>query len=317
MSQKIVIKTSVSKAPVQPQTVHYQWHWRRIFMAASMLMLTALAIVYGLMNSVNADEVHNIEMVEPSKVVISEPELVTDTAQHELENDVAAISEPETEVIAEEAMAPVQTVATDPELQESVLNATVINNQADVETASAAATEQTDTVEMLDSEFELAQSTDGTLVDEEVIETVATSPDVEQDKQTSSTQFSDNAKVTSVALGAQIDVQFISRAVLTTGISEREPVDVLKDSIEQTEFQEKLFFFTEVRKLKGQTISHLWFHQDQLMAEIPLTISADRYRTYSSKNIMPSQTGQWRVEAVTAQGELLAQKTFRIIPSAL
>jgi hypothetical protein len=92
---------------------------------------------------------------------------------------------------------------------------------------------------------------------------------------------------------------------------------VLKESIEQTEFQEKLFFFTEVRKLKGQTISHLWFHQDQLMAEISLTISADRYRTYSSKNIMPSQTGQWRVEAVTEQGELLAQKTFRIIPSAL
>ncbi|GMM86850.1 DUF2914 domain-containing protein [Pseudoalteromonas sp. MTN2-4] len=317
MSQKIVIKTSVSKTPVQPQTVHYQWHWRRIFMAASMLMLTALAIVYGLMNSVNADEVQNIEMVEPSKVVISEPELVTDTAQHELENDVAAISEPETEVIAEEAMAPVQTAAAEPERQEPVQNAASVDNQADIETASAVLTEQTDTLQTLDSESELAQSTDGTLVDEEVIETVATSPEVEQDTQTSSTQFSDNAKVTSVALGAQIDVQFISRAVLTTGISEREPVDVLKDSIEQTEFQEKLFFFTEVRKLKGQTISHLWFHQDQLMAEIPLTISADRYRTYSSKNIMPSQTGQWRVEAVTEQGELLAQKTFRIIPSAL
>ena len=317
MSQKIVIKTSVSKAPVQPKTVHYQWHWRRIFMAASMLMLTALAIVYGLMNSVNADEVQNIEMVEINKVVISKPELVTDTAQHELGHGGATISEPLTEVVASETMAPMQTVATGPELQESVQNATVINNQAGVETANAAATEQTDTVEMLDSEFELAQSTDGTLVDEEVIEIAATSPDVEQDTQTSSTQFSDNAKVTSLALGAQIDVQFISRAVLTTGISEREPVDVLKDSIEQTEFQEKLFFFTEVRKLKGQTISHLWFHQDQLMAEIPLTISADRYRTYSSKNIMPSQTGQWRVEAVTAQGELMAQKTFRIIPSAL
>ena len=317
MSQKIVIKTSVSKAPVQPQTVHYQWHWRRIFMAASMLMLTALAIVYGLMNSVNADEVQNIEMVEPSKVVISEPELVTDTAQHELENDIAAISEPETEVIAEEAMAPVQTAAAEPEQQKPEQNAASVDDQAGVETASAVLTEQTDTVQTLDSEPELVQVTDEISVEKETVETLTTSPEAEQDAETSSTQFSDNAKVTSVALGAQIDVQFISRAVLTTGISEREPVDVLKESIEQTEFQEKLFFFTEVRKLKGQTISHLWFHQDQLMAEIPLTISADRYRTYSSKNIMPSQTGQWRVEAVTEQGELLAQKTFRIIPSAL
>lgn len=317
MSQKIVIKTSVSKAPAQPQAVHYQWHWRRIFMAASMLMLTAVAIVYGLMNSVNADEVQNIEMVEPNTVVISEPALVTDTAQQELDNEVVVISEPETEVIAEEAMASVQTVAAEPELQEPEQNAASVDNQADVETASAVLTEQTDTQQTLDSESEFAQVTDEISVEKETVETAATSPEIEQDAETSSTQFSDNAKVTSVALGAQIDVQFISRAVLTTGISEREPIDVLKESIEQTQFQEKLFFFTEVRKLKGQTISHLWFHQDQLMAEISLTISADRYRTYSSKNIMPSQTGQWRVEAVTEQGELLAQKTFRIIPSAL
>ncbi|MEQ3512782.1 DUF2914 domain-containing protein [Pseudoalteromonas sp. BZB3] len=317
MSQKIVIKTSVSKAPAQPQAVHYQWHWRRIFMAASMLMLTAVAIVYGLMNSVNADEVLNIEMVEPNAVVISEPELVTDTAQQELDNGVAAISEPAIEVMAEEAMAPVQTAAAEFEQQKPEQNAASVDGQAGVETASAVLAEQTDTVQTLDSEPELVQVTDEISVEKETVETATTSPEVEQDAETSSTQFSDNAKVTSVALGAQIDVQFISRAVLTTGISEREPVDVLKESIEQTEFQEKLFFFTEVRKLKGQTISHLWFHQDQLMAEIPLTISADRYRTYSSKNIMPSQTGQWRVEAVTEQGELLAQKTFRIIPSAL
>jgi hypothetical protein len=317
MSQKIVIKTSVSKAPTQPQAVHYQWHWRRIFMAASMLILTAVAIVYGLMNSVNADEVQNIEMVEPNTVVISEPAPVTDTAQQELDNGVAAISEPEIEVMVAEKIVPVQTAAAEPELQEPEKNAASVDDQADVETASAVLTEQTDTVQTLASESELAQVTDEISVEKETVETATTSPEVEQDAETSSTQFSDNAKVTSVALGAQIDVQFISRAVLTTGISEREPVDVLKESIEQTQFQEKLFFFTEVRKLKGQTISHLWFHQDQLMAEISLSISADRYRTYSSKNIMPSQTGQWRVEAVTEQGELLAQKTFRIIPSAL
>jgi hypothetical protein len=71
-----------------------------------------------------------------------------------------------------------------------------------------------------------------------------------------------------------------------------------------------------VRGLQGQTIRHLWFHQDQLMAEIELPISANRHRTYSSKNIMPSQSGQWRIEAITADDRLLAQKTFRIIATA-
>jgi hypothetical protein len=140
---------------------------------------------------------------------------------------------------------------------------------------------------------------------------------IEKVPSSQSTQFSDHAQVTSVAVGAKIDMKHISRAVLTTAIEEREPVDVIKESIEQLQFQDKLFFFTEVHKLQGQVISHLWFHQDQLMAEIPLNIGANRFRTFSSKNIMPSQTGQWRVEAVTEQGELLAQKTFRIIPSAL
>ncbi len=317
MSQKIVIKTNVSRAPAQPQAVHYQWHWRRIFMAASMLTLTAMAIVYGLMNSVNADEVQNIEVLELNTVAV-EQELVTENTQHELANDDAANSEPVTEAIATEKMAVAHTAVTDAELQEPEQNTAAVDNQADVEaTASAVLTAQTNTTQTLDSKPELAQDTDEISVEKAAVEAAATLLEVEQDAETSSTQFSDSAKVTSVALGAQIDVQFISRAVLTTGMSDREPVDVLKESIEQTQFQEKLFFFTEVRALKGQTISHLWFHQDQLMAEIPLTISADRYRTYSSKNIMPSQTGQWRVEAVTEQGELLALKTFRIIPSAL
>ena len=218
MSQKIVIKTSVSKAPTQPQAVYYQWHWRRIFMAASMLMLTAVAIVYGLINSVNADEVQNTEMVEPNTVVISEPALVSDTAQQELDNEVVVISEPETEVIAEEAMAPVQTAAAEPEQQEPKQNAASVDDQAGVETASVVLTEQTDTVQTFDSEPELVQVTDEISVEKETVETVTISPEVEQDAETSSTQFSDNAKVTSVALGAQIDVQFISRAVLTLSL---------------------------------------------------------------------------------------------------
>ncbi len=101
--------------------------------------------------------------------------------------------------------------------------------------------------------------------------------------------------------------------MLTTAVSQREPENVLKDIVASNDFSDKLMFFTEVRNLDGQSISHLWFHQDQLMAEVELAIRANRYRTYSSKNIMPSQTGDWRVEVVTGSGKLLAQKVFRVV----
>ncbi|KJY98265.1 DUF2914 domain-containing protein, partial [Pseudoalteromonas piscicida] len=129
-------------------------------------------------------------------------------------------------------------------------------------------------------------------------------------------QFDAEARIASVALGAKIDTQFISRAVLTTMIDDREPTNVLKDVIATTQFSDKLYFFTEVHALKDQVVSHLWFHQDELMAEVELPIQAARYRTYSSKNVMPSQTGDWRVEVVTQSGQLLAQKTFRIVDNS-
>ncbi|MBQ4838930.1 DUF2914 domain-containing protein [Pseudoalteromonas luteoviolacea] len=132
----------------------------------------------------------------------------------------------------------------------------------------------------------------------------------------SQTQFAADAHVASIALNAKVDTSHISRAVLTSGIENREPINVLKHLVEPNKFQEKLFFFTEIKGLQGQVVQHLWFHQDQLMADISLPVSTPRYRTYSSKNIMPSQTGEWRVEVITESGQLLAQKSFRILAKA-
>ena len=60
MSQKIVIKTSVSKTPPETTSVTYQWHWKRIFMATAVFTGIASAGVYGVVNSVNADEANAI-----------------------------------------------------------------------------------------------------------------------------------------------------------------------------------------------------------------------------------------------------------------
>jgi hypothetical protein len=58
-------------------------------------------------------------------------------------------------------------------------------------------------------------------------------------------------------------------------------------------------------------VRHKWYFQDQLQAAVELSIYAERYRTYSSKNIAALQLGMWRVELV-AEGETLASKQFII-----
>ena len=139
--------------------------------------------------------------------------------------------------------------------------------------------------------------------------------DIENDdgSLTSSEGFSSNAHIASVALGAQIDTGKISRAVLTRKVSKREPTNVFAADIRLNQFEEALSFFSELKNLQGQQVKHVWSYEGETMAEISLNVTSPRYRTYSTKNIMNTQTGHWRVDVVDEQGNLIAQKEFRIL----
>ena len=150
-----------------------------------------------------------------------------------------------------------------------------------------------------------------TLDDEEAPQTeqqveIAAAPDAQQ-------QFSQSAHIASVAIGAKIDTDKVSRAVLTTDVVDREPVNVLKNDVKLAQISNSLSFFSELRNMQGQTVRHQWYYQGQQLASIELAVSSPRFRTYSTKNIMPAQLGDWRVEVIDADGNLLAQKEFRIL----
>ncbi|TMO67668.1 DUF2914 domain-containing protein [Pseudoalteromonas aurantia] len=291
MTQRIVIKTAVTKTAPTVQTVSYQWHWRRIFAVSSVVLLSVAGVTYGLTNAVNADEIQT--------------EALADT-----HSDMPVVTEPADEGVSPEGL----TLQSNLNRGNELVTGAVESQHRDSTVASSVSVPASEDVVNVEPVKNIEDSP--VVVNEDTEQ-----EDVQDAKQdiipgVSETVFSESAQVANVALGAKIDTNVVSRAVLTTGIEQREPVDVLKDNLKRTQFSEKLYFFTEIKNLQGKIIHHLWFHQDQLMAEIPLTVGAVRYRTYSSKNIMPSQTGQWRVEVVTQQGQLLAQKSFRIIPDA-
>jgi hypothetical protein len=112
--------------------------------------------------------------------------------------------------------------------------------------------------------------------------------------------------------GQTEDALEIARMILCSGIEEREPMnpsDVFSLDIDQ------VYCFTEVRNAGSpKTITHRWYYGDQLMAEIPLDVQGHRYRTWSSKKILASATGEWRVEVVDEAGQVLGDIVFRISP---
>lgn len=111
---------------------------------------------------------------------------------------------------------------------------------------------------------------------------------------------------TSTGTGQAADV---ARAQFTSEVRNREPVDEVSNFEAQSD---PLYFFTEVKNAEGQTITHRWLHNGEVMAEVPLDVGSDSWRTWSSKELMPSWEGEWTVEVVDANGNVLEQQRVSV-----
>lgn len=99
----------------------------------------------------------------------------------------------------------------------------------------------------------------------------------------------------------------VARAVITTAVAEREPVNDLERVMEGNE---KVLFFTELKGMQGQSVSHRWFYGEQMMAEVAFNVGGPRWRVWSSKKLLPEWGGEWRVEVVVSDGSIVGEKTF-------
>ncbi len=96
--------------------------------------------------------------------------------------------------------------------------------------------------------------------------------------------------------------------VIARGVEERNPVGVGKAFAGDVG---RLFCHSLILGAQGETtIHHVWYWNAQKMADVPLTIRSPRFRTRSSKKILPHWTGPWRVEVVSSDGEVLEMTEF-------
>lgn len=102
----------------------------------------------------------------------------------------------------------------------------------------------------------------------------------------------------------------IRRAIITEAIENREPVNDLTNTNVSTNIK-KLYLFTEVIGKANSMVTHRWFLNGKLEAEVVLKVGSNRWRTYSSKSLYsPNHLGNWQVEVVDEQNTPIASVTF-------
>jgi hypothetical protein len=106
---------------------------------------------------------------------------------------------------------------------------------------------------------------------------------------------------------AQWPHENISQAVFAKSVENRAPIEIVT---EVDDSLGKIYFFTNIRNLTGDKVTHRWLYQDKVKAEISFDIKGKRWRVWSSKNLWHTWTGQWKVEVVNQNNELLLTKIF-------
>ena len=103
----------------------------------------------------------------------------------------------------------------------------------------------------------------------------------------------------------------VARAVFTSGIENREPVDELANvSADLSE----VYFFTDLRGLEGRTVTHRWELEGETVAEVSFQIGGPRWRVYSKKSLGPGLKGDWTVVVVDESGWPVDAAMFRYSP---
>lgn len=103
----------------------------------------------------------------------------------------------------------------------------------------------------------------------------------------------------------------IEQAVLAENVSNLAPVDPLNDLVPK--YVRKVFFFTRIDHADGRTIYHRWIYRGTVLATVPLKITSSRFRTWSSKRLSSAWPGQWHIEVLDDENNVIYRYSFNYI----
>jgi hypothetical protein len=77
----------------------------------------------------------------------------------------------------------------------------------------------------------------------------------------------------------------------------------------------KLYCFTKITGAQNPIeIAHVWYFGGTLRAKVTLPVNSSSWRTFSSKKIQAYEIGDWYVDVLGPNGEILQTLEFKITP---
>ena len=102
----------------------------------------------------------------------------------------------------------------------------------------------------------------------------------------------------------------VARALVTTAVQDREPVDRVLILENDTS---RVYFFSDLRQMQGEQITHTWEHEGKVVMRKSFDVKGPRWRVYSIKDLQSSMVGHWTVLISNRDGCPLKAVVFQVV----
>jgi len=92
---------------------------------------------------------------------------------------------------------------------------------------------------------------------------------------------------------------WVVNGVFTSQIADRRPVDQV---LILTNDVDTIYFYTDLHRFQGQTITHRWEYEGNVISEKKFDVAGPSWRVYSVKKLKPNMTGKWSVVVTDNNG---------------
>lgn len=99
----------------------------------------------------------------------------------------------------------------------------------------------------------------------------------------------------------------VARGIFTSRVENREPVDNFAALPPGTQ---RIYFFTELNNLGGQTVRHRWELNGTFQGESTFEVRGWHWRAWSMKTV-DGRAGTWKVKVLNAAGEVVGEYTIQ------
>lgn len=100
----------------------------------------------------------------------------------------------------------------------------------------------------------------------------------------------------------------VQKATVTTAVNNQQPVNDFAETIPK--YVREVYFHTQLLSAKEQTIYHRWRYNSRYLDTIPLKITSDNQAIWSSKKMSSAWQGQWDLEVLNSQQQVIYRKSF-------